>query len=149
MQEAPNCDWVRAPLHIYHIFDQCSQPTRDEEKAMYDWMEEEYSRPWKQGVASMMMASKPVRNHSAVVLLRAFLQDSFPAPSSLTLSPIPLSPFPFPLSRPILQDAFPGIMRVDLNLFVGDVRPLFVYVPGLMDARTNLLRSRERARARD
>ena len=142
MQQAPSSDWVRAPLHIYNIFEQCSQPTRDEENAMYDWMEEEYSRPWKEGVASMMMASSSVRNHSAVVLLRAFLEDPFfPAPSSLTLSRIPL--IPFPLSRPIVQDFVPGIMRVNLNEFVGDARPYFVFVPGLTNARTNLLRSRE------
>ena len=41
VQQAPSSDWVRAPWHIYNIFQQCSQPTRDEENAMYDWMEEE------------------------------------------------------------------------------------------------------------
>ena len=34
-------------------------------------------------------------------------------------------------------------MRVNLNEFVGDARPYFVFVPGLTNARTNLLRSRE------
>ena len=98
VQQAPSSDWVRAPWHIYNIFQQCSQQTRDEENAMYDWMEEEYSRPWKEGVASMMMASISVRNHSAVDLLRAFLEDPFFSRPILShpfpYPPYPLSPFP-------------------------------------------------------